>query len=175
MEIGAYGILVPQVMTVDDAKRAVDSVYYPPIGSRGTGLYRAQDYGLGFHDYLEWAQSNCIVIVQIEHIDGVDNLTDILAVEEVDGFIVGPYDLSASLGQAGNFEHPSVTAALERIQAIATSSHKVGGYHVVHSNQAELTLRIQQGFTFIAYGDDMVFLAEKLTAESEFIRGLKDR
>lgn len=175
MELGAFGVLVPQVATVDQAKQAVDSVYYPPVGSRGAGLYRAQNYGLGFHDYLDWAQSNSIVIVQIEHIDGVRNLEDILTVEGVDGFIVGPYDLSASLGQAGNFDHTSVSKALEEVQKVAESSHKVGGYHVVHSNQAELQERIAQGYTFLAYGDDMVFMSEKLAAESAFIKGLKNR
>jgi 2-dehydro-3-deoxyglucarate aldolase len=173
MEMGAYGILVPQVTTAEEAKQAVESVYYPPLGTRGAGLYRAQDYGLGFHDYLEWAQTNSIVIVQIEHVDGVQNLEEILAIEGVDGFIVGPYDLSASVGQAGNFEHPAVAEALQEIQKIAQSSRKVGGYHIVQSNHAELEERIQQGYTFIAYGDDMVFMAEKLSAESAFIRKIK--
>lgn len=175
MEIGAYGVLIPQVATTDEAKRAVEAVYYPPLGTRGAGLYRAQEYGLGFHEYLEWAQTNCIIIVQIEHIDGVQNLENILAIEGVDGFIVGPYDLSASLGHAGNFNHPAVVEALQEIQRIAQSSRKVGGYHVVHSNHAELEERIQQGFSFIAYGDDMVFMAEKLAVESDFIRQIKKR
>ncbi len=172
MDIGAHGVLVPMVNSTEDARRAVEAVYYPPRGTRGAGLYRAQEYGLGFESYRDWAAGNSVVIVQIEHIDGVHNLKEILDVEGVDGFIVGPYDLSASLGQAGDFEHPSVVDALSQVQRVAADSPKVGGCHVVHSNHAELQQRIKQGFTFLAYGDDMVFMAEKLQAEAEFIRQL---
>jgi 2-dehydro-3-deoxyglucarate aldolase len=170
MDAGAHGVIVPMVNTVEEARRAVSSVLYPPAGTRGVGLGRAHAYGLGFEKYKAWAEQETILIVQIEHIEGVKNLEAILAVEGVDGFIVGPYDLSGSLGRPGDFTHPEVAAALERVRKVMNDSPKVGGYHVVHSNQPELQARIDQGYRFIAYGDDMVFLAEKVSAEAGFAK-----
>ncbi len=170
MDAGAHGVIVPMVNTPAEARKAVSAVRYPPLGTRGVGLGRAHAYGLGFEQYRAWAEEETILIVQIEHIEGVENLEEILAVEGVDGFIVGPYDLSGSLGRPGDFAHPAVAHALETVRRIMKESPKVGGYHVVHSSQAEFVERIDQGYKFIAYGDDMVFLAEKVSAEAGFVQ-----
>lgn len=162
LDSGAHGVIVPMVNTAADAVRAVAAAYYPPRGSRGAGLSRAQGYGMGFSDYKEWADRETVVLVQIEHIEGVGNLEEILEVDGVDGFIVGPYDLSGSLGRPGEWEHPAVLEALGRVETVMRTSSVPGGFHVVHSNQADLERRISQGYRFIAYGDDMVFLGEKL-------------
>lgn len=170
MDAGAWGVVVPMVNSPAEARRAVSSMRYPPVGTRGVGLSRAHRYGLGFEDYKAWADEETILIVQIEHIDAVESLEEILAVEGVDGFIVGPYDLSGSLGRPGDFDHPDVAAALARVRAVMHAGTKPGGYHVVHSNHADLLEKIDQGYTFIAYGNDMVFLAEKISAEADFVR-----
>lgn len=170
MDAGAHGVIVPMVNTPDEARRAVSSALYPPAGTRGVGLGRAHAYGLAFEQYKAWAERETVVIVQIEHIEGVRNMEEILAVEGVDGFIVGPYDLSGSLGRPGDFTHPEVATALDKVRRIMNESDKVGGYHIVHSNQQELLDRIEQGYRFVAYGDDMVFLAEKVSAEAGFVR-----
>ncbi len=170
MDAGAHGVIVPMVNSQEDAQRAVEATYYPPVGTRGVGLFRAQNYGLGFKEYEEWTRNESIVIVQIEHIKAVENLEDILSVEGVDGFIIGPYDLSGSLGLPGNFDHPSVLAALNEVERVMMKSPKVGGYHVVHSKHDELLSRIEQGYKFIVYGDDMVFFAEKLKEETSFLK-----
>ncbi|NQU59145.1 MAG: 2,4-dihydroxyhept-2-ene-1,7-dioic acid aldolase, partial [Rhodospirillales bacterium] len=98
MDAGAHGVVVPLVNSKEDAERAVASVYYPPRGTRGTGLARAQGYGATFPEYKAWLKENGVVVVMIEHIDAVNAIDEILAVPGVDGFIIGPYDLSASLG-----------------------------------------------------------------------------
>lgn len=173
MDAGAHGVIVPMVNTVEDAKKAIDALYYPPKGSRGVGLGRAQNYGIGFEQYRLRANKETIFIPQIEHIKGVDNLEEILALDDVDGFIIGPYDLSGSLGVSGQWEHPSVIQALDKISRIMNANNKAGGYHVVHSNHKELMHRIDEGYTFIAYGTDMVFFAETIKDEADFISGLK--
>jgi 2-keto-3-deoxy-L-rhamnonate aldolase RhmA len=170
MDAGAHGVIVPMVNSPEDARQAIAAVYYPPLGTRGVGLSRAQNYGLGFNEYEQWARTQSIVIAQIEHIKGVRNLEAILAVEGVDGFIIGPYDLSGSLNLPGQFNHPEVRQALEKVEIVMKKSSKPGGFHVVHSNRKELIIRIKQGYTFIAYGDDMVFFAEKLDQETTFIQ-----
>ena len=173
MDAGAHGIIVPMVNTVEDAQKAIDALYYPPHGSRGVG--RAQNYGVEFEKYIEWAKTEIIFIPQIEHIEGVKNLEDILDLEEVDGFIVGPYDLSGSLNVPGEWEHPSVINALKKIKNIISNNKKPGGFHVVHSNHKELEQILDDGYTFIAYGDDMVFFAEAISNETDFIIELKKR
>jgi len=174
MDAGAHGIIVPMVNTPAEAREAVSAIRYPPVGTRGVGLSRAQGYGLGFQQYKAWAEQETILIVQIEHIDAVENLESILAVEGVDGFIVGPYDLSGSLGRPGDFDYPTVADALVTVSQVMRESRKVGGFHVVHSDRSELTARIDQGYRFIAYGDDMVFFAEKVASEASFVKQLQE-
>jgi len=172
LDCGAHGILVPMINSVEDARSAVDAAYYPPKGKRGVGLSRAQNYGIGFQSYRERAIKETVVIVQIEHIQGVENLKEILSVDGVDGFIIGPYDLSASMNQPGNFDHPDVIEALNRVTAIMKDSEKPGGYHVVSTRQEELQKRIKEDYRFIAYGDDMVMFAEKVRDETDCIKSL---
>lgn len=166
MDAGAHGVVVPMVNTAGEARQAVDALRYPPHGARGVGLSRAQGYGLGFERYRGWAEREAVLIVQIEHVQAVANLEEILAVEGVDGFIVGPYDLSGSVGRPGEFDHPDVARALDEVQRLVREGPKCGGFHVVHSDPAQLERRIAEGYRFIAYGDDMVFLAEKLRDEA---------
>jgi 2-dehydro-3-deoxyglucarate aldolase len=130
----------------------------------------AQSYGADFAAYRAWADRESVLVVQIEHIRAVENLADILAVDGVDAFIVGPYDLSGSLGLPGQWDAAPVAAALAEIERLAAASAKSSGFHVVHSNHEELARRIDAGYTMIAYGDDMLFLAEKLRDEQEFLR-----
>ena len=107
MDAGAQGIVVPMVQDAGDAMRAIAATRYPPLGNRGVGLARAQQYGASFKEHLAWQadiNSGPIVVVQIEHIEAVDNLKEILSVSGVDAFIIGPYDLSCSMGIPGEPE-----------------------------------------------------------------------
>jgi 2-keto-3-deoxy-L-rhamnonate aldolase RhmA len=174
MDAGAHGIIVPMINTAEDAQKAIEAIYYPPIGNRGVGLGRAQNYGVGFEEYKEWAKTEIVFIPQIEHIDGVNNLESVLALEEVDGFIVGPYDLSGSLNVPGEWEHPDVINALNKVKNVVSDHIKSSGFHVVHSNHNKLEQCIADGYTFIAYGDDMVFFAETIAIKTDFISGLKE-
>ena len=169
MDAGAHGIVVPMVNSADDAQKAVNALYYPPIGERGVGLGRAHGYGIEFEEYRQWAEKESILIVQIEHINGVRNLEDIMSVKRVDGFIVGPYDLSGSLGLPGKWEDQKVKSSLTDISDFGKADSKPGGYHVVHGNQDELRLRISEGYRFIAYGDDMVFFSDLVLNEKRII------
>lgn len=162
LDAGAMGIVVPMVNSADEAARAVSAARYPPKGTRGAGLFRAQDYGAGFEAYKARADRETAVVVQIEHIDGVERLEEILSVEGVDAFIVGPYDLSGSIGHPGEFDHPRVIEALAEVERVMRSSAIAGGFHVVHSDLDDLGRKLDAGYRLVAYGDDMVFLSEKL-------------
>lgn len=170
MDLGATGVIVPMVNSAEDARAAVQAVHFPPLGIRGVGLARAQGYGVSFAEYHERAPRETVVIVQIEHIEAVRNMEKILAVEGVDGFIVGPYDLSASLGCAGKFEHPSVVEAMASIREVGKRSGKPGGVHLVEPDEKRLQALIQEGHRFIAYGVDFRMLDVAARQGAKFSR-----
>ena len=154
MDAGAHGIIVPMVKTAVEAQRAVSAVKYPPIGNRGVGLARAQGYGADFEQYKKWINEGSQVIVQIEHIDAVKNLEEIFLVPGINGYIIGPYDLSGSMGKPGNFEDEDVKEAIQSIKAIAKKMNIPSGIHIIEPNLTELALRIKDGYEYIAYSLD---------------------
>lgn len=158
MDAGAHGVIVPMVNSAAEAEQAVAAVQYPPKGRRGVGLARAQGYGGGFEAYKVWLEKEAVVIVQIEHIKAVENLESILSVDGVDGFIVGPYDLSGSLGVPGIFDHPLMQQAIERIKLVGFKSGKVPGIHIIEPMIEQLQKHIAEGYRFIAYSLDIRML-----------------
>lgn len=160
MDAGAHGVIVPMVNSRSDAERAVASAYYPPRGKQGVGLARAQGYGADFEGYRKWGEEHTVVIVQIEHIDAVNNLEAILSVDGVDGFIVGPYDLSGSLGVPGQFDHPDVVSALARIREVSRSMRPVPGFHSVPSDASGAIEKIREGYLFVGYSLDILLLGD---------------
>lgn len=160
LDAGAEGVIVPMVNTAAEAASAVAAACYPPKGQRGVGLARAQAYGTGFAEYSAWQSEYSVVIVQIEHIDAVSNLREILAVPGVDGFIIGPYDLSGSLGKPGRYDEPDVRLAIESIDNIAREMNALSGFHVVPVDFAGVAERVQRGDRFIAHSLDSLWLKE---------------
>jgi 2-dehydro-3-deoxyglucarate aldolase len=169
MDSGAHGVIVPMVNTREEAEAALRSVRYPPGGARGVGLARAQQYGLDIEAYRKWNEANSIVIVQIEHVRAVENLEAILATE-VDAFIVGPYDLSGSLGIPGQFDHARFKEAAEEIRRVAMNTRKPAGYHVVAPNPQAVVDKIREGFSFLAYSTDFLLLGETTRNHMRTIR-----
>ena len=162
MDAGATGVVVPMVKNVEDAKSAVAAIHYPPLGNRGVGLARAQKYGEAFQEYLKWqsdANDGPVVVVQIEHIDAVNNLKNRLSVEGVDAFIIGPYDLSCSMGIPGEFNNPKFKQVIESIISISNEMNAVSGLHVVEPDLLKLDEAIKIGHKFIAYSVDIRMLA----------------
>ncbi len=160
LDAGADGIIVPMVCSKADAIQAVDYAKYPPIGKRGVGLARAQQYGTGFEAYKKWVAEDLVVIAQIEHIDGINNLEEIISVDGIDGTIIGPYDLSGSMGMPGEFEKPIVKKALAKYIQICKSHNFPMGFHVVNADPQKIKEKIDEGYRFIAYGTDFLFMGD---------------
>ncbi len=158
LDAGAEGIIVPQVNTKQDAIRAVQAAKYSPIGTRGVGLARAQEYGFGFEEYAKQSNDKIKVIAQIEHIDAIDNLEEILNVDGIDGTIIGPYDLSGSIGKPGEFDDPSVRKYLKCYENICKTLGKTMGYHVINPDNTLVLEKIKAGYSFIAFSLDTLFL-----------------
>lgn len=160
MDSGAHGVIVPMVNTKEDAENAVNAVRYPPRGNRGVGLARAQGYGNSFEKYKKWVEDFSVVIVQIEHITAVNNLEEILSVDGVDGFIVGPYDLSGSLGVPGQFDHPLVLSALDKVRNVSKRLNANSGFHVINPDLESLEIKITEGYNFLAHSLDILFFSK---------------
>lgn len=158
MDAGAQGIIVPMVKCVEDVKKAADAMFYPPKGTRGVGLARAQNYGAGFDIYLN-KHINFDLIVQIEHIEAVNQLDKILAFPGLFAFIIGPYDLSASMGIPGNFNHTDFKHALDQIKTISANYPNISrGIHLVEPNVTQLKNMLDEHYNFIAYSVDIRLL-----------------
>ncbi len=158
LDAGAKGVIVPMINSEKDAIKAVDAVKYPPVGRRGVGLARAQGYGFDFENYSSTINAGTKVIAQIEHVDAVNNLEEILLVDGIDGTIIGPYDLSGSMGMPGKYDDPKVKDVLSSYEKI---SKKVGvpmGYHIIEPDHPLVLDKIRAGYEFIAFSLDTLFL-----------------
>ena len=173
LDSGVRGIIAPMVNTAAEAKRIVDAAYYPPRGQRGVGLSRAQGYGLDFEQYRTGAAEDIVIFAQIEHIDAVGNLEAILAVDGIDGFFVGPYDLSGSVGHPGDFEHPMVKSALEEVARHIEPDGPVAGLHVVDPDVAQLRAALDRGYRFVALASEMLILSHRLGALRDELPGAR--
>ena len=162
LDSGAAGVIVPMVNTRADAELAVKAAKYPPMGFRGVGLARAQGYGEHFSEYVTHANADSLLIVQIEHIDAVANIEEILSVPGIDGTFIGPYDLSMSMGLAGQLDHPAVVTAKARVLAATKAHGLTAGIHLVHPDRAaaDIAAVVAEGYRFIALGTDILFLGD---------------
>lgn len=158
MDAGATGIMVPMIKSAADAKAAIDAVYYPPRGQRGVGLARAQGFGASFPAYQQWLEHNAVIVAMIEHIDAVNAIDSILSVPGIDAYIIGPYDLSGSMGRPGEINHPDVQTAITRILEAGQRAQKPGGIHVIEPDPEALQQRIESGFNFLGYSLDIRIL-----------------
>lgn len=174
MDAGAHGIVVPMVNTPVEAAQAVAATRYAPKGTRGVGLARAQGYGVDFQDYLNWQSDGPVVIVQIEHKDAVDRLEEILAVPGVDGFIIGPYDLSCSMGIPGQFEQPDFISAMTHIRETGKRLGCPAGLHIVEPDLQRLEQTIREGYTFIAYSVDIRMLDVSVRQGIAKMKGMQE-
>ena len=158
LDSGADGIIVPMVCSKEDAVKAVEAAKYPPAGKRGVGLARAQKYGFGFEEYKNKKANEITVIAQIEHIDAINNLSDIIETDGIDGTFIGPYDLSGSMGKPGRFDDDDVKEAIKKYEEISRRYNKLIGFHVIQPDYNLVIEKVNKGYNFIAFSLDTLFL-----------------
>jgi 2-keto-3-deoxy-L-rhamnonate aldolase RhmA len=169
LDLGADGIIVPQVNTAEQAANVVRWARYPPVGARGVGLARAHGYGTRFREYLRSANDEIAVIVQAEHATAVANIDAIVRVPGVDAVLVGPYDLSASLGKMGAVDDPVVVGAIDRVTAACRAAGLPLGYFGVTASAVERY--VARGYTLIVAGVDTLYLASGAQTVLKELRG----
>jgi 2-dehydro-3-deoxyglucarate aldolase len=158
LDIGAAGIIAPMVNSAEQAAQVVRWAKYAPLGTRGVGIGRAHGYGAKFQEYVQQANEQVAVIVQAEHIDAVNNMETIAQVAGVDAVLVGPYDLSASLGRLGEVRHPEVVAAIEHVTQVCQAMQLPLGIFGLSAEAVKPY--IEQGYTLITVGVDVVLMGE---------------
>jgi 2-dehydro-3-deoxyglucarate aldolase len=169
LDIGADGIIAPQVNTADEARHVVACCKYPPQGIRGVGLARAQGYGRSFADYMETANDSIAVIVQAEHIDAVNNIDQIVEVDGIDAVFIGPYDLSASMGLMGQVDHPEVVEAIDRVGRACQQRDISLGYFGTTAESVQGYVR--KGYHLICAGTDAGFVSAGAEQTLKKLRG----
>ena len=162
LDVGPSGIIVPLVNSSEDARRVVQCGRYPPAGHRSVGLGRASGYGANLQQYLARANQETALIVQAEHIDAVNHIEEILNVDGLDGVLVGPYDLSASINRMGQVNDPEVRAAVEHVRKTCQALKMPVGIFAA-GVEAAIQYR-QEGYTLIAVGSDAL-LADRAARE----------
>jgi len=168
LDVGAAGIIAPQVNSPDHARRIVQAAKYAPAGQRGLGVTRAHRYGFKVREYMESANDDTAVIVQAEHQDAVKHMREIVAVEGVDGVLIGPYDLSASLGLPGAVDHAEVRAAIARVRTACLDAHVPIGIFGLTAEAVKPY--VEQGFTMIVAGVDAVLLGNAAASLLKAVR-----
>ena len=161
LDIGAQTLLVPMVESAEQAKELVRAIHYPPVGIRGVGsaLARASRWN-SIPGYLDNADEQMCLLVQIENPEGVANLDAIAAVEGVDGIFIGPADLSASMGHRGNPGHPDVQAVIEQGITRIIKAGKAAG--ILSADEKLARRYIELGASFVAVGVDTTVLMRGL-------------
>jgi 2-dehydro-3-deoxyglucarate aldolase len=169
LDMGAHGIIVPQVETRAEAADAVRLARYAPEGERGMGLARAHRYGFAFREYIEHANEEIAVVVQAEHARAVENIEEIVGVDGLDAVFLGPYDLSASLGHPGDIEHPEVVAAIEHVTQTCRAAGMPLGYFGIDA--AAVEPYIDRGYTLICASVDCVLLGQSAKRLATGLKG----
>lgn len=156
LDVGADGIIVPQVNTAEQAADAVRFARYAPEGCRGVGLARAHGFGFRFAEYVEVANQRTTVVVQAEHRLAVENIESIVAVPGIDAVLLGPYDLSASYNKMGQINDPEVLAAIDRVTEVCQAAKIPLGYFGVTADAVKPW--IARGYTLLVAGVDVLYV-----------------
>ena len=168
LDTGPAGIIIPQVKSALQAAAIVRFSRYSPLGSRSVGLSRAHGYGLGFKEYIEQANETVSLILQIEHIDAVNDIEAIVKVPGIDALLVGPYDLSASMGKIGQVNDPEVQKQIEKVRKTCLKANIPLGIFTTNPN--DVNTFIEKGYTLIAVGIDTLFLGQILKQTLDSIK-----
>lgn len=169
LDAGAQTLLIPMVESAEQARELVRAVTYPPTGERGVGsaLARASNFS-AIPDYLQTADDQVCLLVQVENRAGLAALDDILKVDGVDGVFVGPADLAADLGHLGNADHPVVDAAIMDALDRIVKAGKAAG---IITPDIKLQKRcVDIGVTFLATAIDVLLLAQAARANADDAR-----
>lgn len=169
LDAGARGIIAPMVETLNQIESIISACRYPPLGSRGMGLARAQGYGENVtkKNYIKHKFNEVEIYAQIESMKGLKNCKDIFS-QDINGYFIGPYDLSASLGNPGKFDTDEFYNAEKSILSAAKLEGIKCGFHLVEPEKEAIKKLEKKGYDMIAFSVDirMLDITARLPFES---------
>ncbi len=158
VDCGFKGFIVPMIENINQLDKIQDSILYPPKGNRGVGFSRSNQYGVNFKSSIE-NDIQPFFVAMIETKLGLENLEEILSADYLDAIIIGPYDLSASLGVCGDFESNIFKEAIDNIKSLCYKFETPFGIHLVEPSNLKLKKLIEDGAKFIPFSMDTVMLS----------------
>lgn len=158
LESGADGLLVQMVNTPEEVRAILDHLKYPPLGRRSFGVNRAQTYGFDFDAYVQSWNRSSTFIIQVESIQAVENINRLLDCDEIDAVMVGPYDISGSLGVPGQLNHPLVIEASRKVIRACERAGKSCGTQVADAQPESVQALFDLGYTYAILGSDLFVL-----------------
>ena len=173
MESGSDGMLVQMVNTPQQVENLIKLLKYPPVGKRTYGVNRAHTYGFDFDKYIQSWNDTSTFMIQVESIEAVNNIESLLAFDEIDGVMVGPYDISGSLGVPGQTSHPLVIEASKKVIAACEKFGKSCGTQVADTTPESVQDLFNLGYTYAIMGSDLFVLwkwAEKMESLMKSMR-----
>tara|TARA_Y100000590_G_scaffold211779_2_gene240003 strand:- start:23802 stop:24563 length:762 start_codon:yes stop_codon:yes gene_type:complete len=173
LDLGAKGIILPNVNSLKDINKAVKAIFYPPDGARGIGFSKANNYGIDFDSYFNNFNENIILVGQIENKLAVQNIDDIFSSSKINSYIIGPYDLTGSMGITGEFDNQIYLDSLKKIKNSADKNNIKSGIHVVNPDINELRSAISLGYYFIAYSTDALLIYDRCKNDLDEIKKFK--
>lgn len=173
LEAGADGMLIQMVNTPEEVESLISNFKYPPKGRRSFGVSRAQGYGFDFDSYLQSWNDCSSLIIQVESIEAVDNIDALLSFDDVDGVMIGPYDISGSLGVPGQLNHPDVVEASKRVIAACEVHGKSCGTQIVEASPANTQALFDLGYTYAILSSDLFVLWKWAESMQEVIASMK--
>jgi len=169
LDSGADGLIVQMVNTKQEVENIIQHYKFPPLGCRSYGVNRAHNYGLNFDDYVKkWNESSSLII-QVESIQAIENIEKLLEFDEIDGVMIGPYDISGSLGVPGETSHQLVIEATSKVIAACKKYGKSCGTQIESPTNENIKNLFELGYTFGILGSDLFVLATWTKKIREFI------
>ena len=167
LESGADGMVIQMVNNKEELQNLIQHIFYPPIGNRSYGVNRAHGYGFTLDEYFSKWNKSASFIIQVESIEAVNNIEHLVSFDEVDGVMIGPMDLSGSLGIPGQTDHSSVIEASKKVIKICEKYNKSCGTQVSDTTEKAINELFDLGYTFVILGSDLFVLwrwAEQMKA-----------
>ena len=168
LDIGAGGLIIPQVHSIEEIQKLVEYAKYYPLGQRGVAFARGAGYGYLEHaagdinDYFAVCNRETLLVPQCETMGCLENIEEIAKVDGVDGIFVGPYDLSVAMGIPTQFDKPEFQAAMERIVKAVKAA---GKFTIIYCANAEVAnTRLSQGFDSVTVGQDINYYIDAINA-----------
>tara|TARA_B100000945_G_C20409110_1_gene611651 strand:+ start:434 stop:1225 length:792 start_codon:yes stop_codon:yes gene_type:complete len=158
LESGSDGLIIQMVNNSKELETILNNFKYPPKGNRSFGINRAQGYGFDFDNYVNNWNDNSSLIIQIESKIAVDNIDSLLKYEEVDGVMIGPYDISGSYGVPGQVNHTKVIEASKKVILACKKFGKSCGTQIADPDKDNINSYFDMGYTFLILGSDLFAL-----------------